>query len=146
MKFLLPLISFLIGNAGSFFKEPRQAITQQVILHIRSITILAVSAIGSLALACVGVSLLIANLAGQLDATTEFHFTYGTYLYLAMTLFFGGVLFWTLRRDTWLKAVGFQEKQQAAKKGNVLENALALIVMDFLEERQHRRQGSGPKN
>ena len=146
MKFLLPLLSFFLGNAKGFFQAPSQAITQQVILHVRSITVLIVATIGSLALSCVGVSLFISNLAGQLDAASEFHFTPGTYLYLSMTVICGGILFWTLRRDTWLKAVGFQEKQQAQKKGSPIENALALLVMDFLEERQHRRQNTTAKS
>lgn len=140
MKILLALASFLLGNAKGLFREPSQALTQQLVLRIRSITILAVSAIGSLALACVGISLLIANLAGQLDADRDFQMTAGTFLYLGMTAVFGGVLVWALRRETWLKAVGFQETRPTQKQSGALESALALIVMDFLEERQQRRQ------
>lgn len=140
MKILLALISFFLGNAKSFFREPSQALTQQLVLRIRAITVLAVTAIGSLALACVGVSLLIANLAGQLDADRDFQMTAGTFLYLGMTAVFSGVLFWALRRETWLKAAGFQEQRPTQKQSGALESALALIVMDFLEERQQRRQ------
>jgi hypothetical protein len=147
MKFLIPLLSFFLGNAKNFFREPSEAITQQVVMHARAITLLAICAIGSLALSCVGISLLIANIATQLDASSEFHFTAGTWVYLGMTLFFGLGLVITMRKETWLGSVGFAgRKEQPAKKGSPIENAIALVVMDFLEERQKRREASKNEN
>jgi uncharacterized membrane protein YuzA (DUF378 family) len=146
MKFLIPLLSFFLGNAKNFFREPSQAITQQVVMHARAITLLAICAIGSLALSCVGISLFIANLAAQLDGPGEFHFTSGTYLYLGMTVVFVIALIFTMRKETWSKSVGGGEKKEAPKKGSPIENAIALVVMDFLEERQQRRESSKNEN
>ncbi|MBO9667488.1 MAG: hypothetical protein J7501_11835 [Bdellovibrio sp.] len=142
MKFLLPLLSFLLGNAKSFIKEPTEAITQQVVMHVRAITSILVSTIGSLALGCVGLSLFIASIAGQLDKNEEFHITGGMVVYLGLTVISAGVLAYSLRRQTWLKAMGFEEKPQQAKQrqSGALENAVALLVMDFVEERQQRRK------
>lgn len=140
-KLIIPLLSFLLGNAKGFFKEPSVAITQQLVLHTRALILLAVTTLGSLALSCVGISLLIANIAGILDKGDGFEFSGGTWVYLAMTLVFGGTLIWSLRKSTWLQSVGLQEPPASqAKKGSPIENALALLVMDFVDERQRKRQ------
>lgn len=140
MKFLIPLISFFLGNAKSLFGGPSQAITQQVVLRVRAITMLAICAIGSLALGCVGLSLFIAKLATQLDSPDGFEWTTGVSVYLGMTAFFVVALIMTMRKETWLSSVGFNSPQEAPRKGSPIENAIALVVMDFLEERQQRRQ------
>ncbi len=140
MKFLLPLLSFFLGNAKSLFKEPSVALTQQLVLHVRTITILLTSAIGSLALSCVGVSLFIASIAKQADLNEDFTISPAMCIYLAMTVIFAGILFYSLRRKTWLSNLGFEEKPAPAKQSGALENAIALLVMDFVEERQSRRK------
>ena len=148
MKFLIPIISFLIGNAKTFMKEPGAALTQQLVLHIRSIGVLVIGSVGSLALFCVGLSLFIARVAGQFDASEDFHFTVSMGIYLSMTLVFGGVLLYCLRRRTWLDSLGFsdrRESEQTTKKSGALENAVALLVMDFVEERQSRREKENTK-
>jgi hypothetical protein len=35
--------------------------------------------------------------------------------------------------------LGFEEKRPAPKQTSALENAVALLVMDFVEERQKKR-------
>lgn len=139
MNFLLPIISFFIGNAKSLFKEPGIAFTQQLVLHLRALTFVLVSTIGSLALSCVGISLFIASLAGQLDKGEEFQITGGMIVYLVMTVISAGTLIFSLNKKTWLKALGFAEKPAAAKQSGALENAVALLVMDYVEERQSKR-------
>ncbi|NUN05493.1 MAG: hypothetical protein HUU57_07010 [Bdellovibrio sp.] len=143
MKFLIPLLSFLLGNAKNFMKEPTEALTQQLVLHIRSISLLLTGCVGSLALSCVGLSLFISRLAGQFDAAEEFSFTISLGIYLGMTVVFGGLLAFCLRRKTWLAAMGFADRsaaEESRKKSGALESAVALLVMDFVEERQSRRQ------
>ncbi|MNK01238.1 hypothetical protein D3C87_190330 [compost metagenome] len=140
MNFILPLLSFFMGSAKNLFKEPGVALTQQVVMHVRSLSLVIISCIGSLALFCVGVSLLIAKLAGQVDADEGFSFTSGMIVYSAMVIVSAGVLTYALRKDTWLKAVGFEQKPTEARKSGALESAVALLVMDFVEERQNRRK------
>lgn len=139
MNFLLPIISFFIGNAKSLFKEPGTAITQQLVLHLRAITFVLVSTIGSLALSCVGLSLFIASIAGQLDKGEEFQISGGMIVYLCMTVISAGVLAYSLNRKTWLKALGFAERPTPPKQSGALENAVALLVIDYIEERQNKR-------
>lgn len=139
MGFLLPLLSFFIGNAKSLFKQPTIDLTQQLVLHIRALTVVLVSTIGSLVLSCVGISFLVSNIAGQLDRSEEFAFTGGTITFSILSVVSLGILFYSLRRNTWLRAVGFEEKREAPKQSGALENAVALLVMDFVEERQKKR-------
>ena len=126
MKIILPLISFFIGNAKGLFKQPGIDLTQQVVMHLRALTLLLVSTIGSLVLSCVGISLLISSIAGQLDRAEEFHFTGGMTVYSVLTVLSVGFLLYSLRRNTWLHALGFEEQRQAPKQSGALENAVAL--------------------
>lgn len=139
MGFLIPLISFFIGNAKNLFKQPTIDLTQQLVLHIRALTVVLVSTIGSLVLSCVGISFLVSNIAGKLDAAEEFAITGGTITFAILSVFSVGVLIYSLRRNTWLRAVGFEEKREAPKQSGAIENAVALLVMDFVEERQKKR-------
>jgi hypothetical protein len=139
MNFLLPLLSFFIGNAKSLFKQPSIDLTQQVVLHLRALTLVLVSTIGSLVLSCVGISFLISNIANQLDHSEEVRFTGSMIAFLVLTVLSVGFLFYSLRRSTWLRALGFEEKRPAPKQTSALENAVALLVMDFVEERQKKR-------
>jgi hypothetical protein len=139
MGFLLPVLSFLLGNAKSLFKQPSIDLTQQVVLHVRALTLVLVSTIGSLVLSCVGISLLISSIAGQLDHAEDFHFTGGMTVFSVLTVLSVGFLFYSLRRNTWLRALGFEEQRQAPKQSGALENAVALLVMDFVDERQKKR-------
>lgn len=147
MNFLLPVISFLLGNAKSLIKEPSVAITRQLTLHLRALTFVLISTIGSLALTCVGISLFIAALASTLDSEDGFVLTAGMTVYLCMTFVSGGLLIFSLRKGTWLKAMGFQSPATPppAKQSGALENAVALLVMDYVEERQSRRQKAEPR-
>lgn len=146
LKLIIPLLSFLMGNAKSFFKEPSMALTQQLILHVRALTVVLAATVGFLAISCVGFCLFIVSIAGQVDRAEDFHITGGMGIYLTMTVlsFFG--LFMTLRRETWVKAVrrADEEKPKQKSGGSAIENAIALLVMDFVEERQSRRKKETP--
>lgn len=139
MKILLPLISFLLGTGKNFFKEPGVALTQQLVLHLRALTTMLVSTIVSLVLFCVGTSFLVSAVAKQLDSEESFVFSGGIILFSALTVISLAVLIYSLRRQTWLKTLGFEERPTPAKQSGALENAVALLVMDFVEERQNKR-------
>lgn len=145
IKLLLPLISFFMGSAQNLFKGPGVALTQQLVLHIRSLSLILISSIGSLTLLCVGLSLLINRVASQFDAEEEFYFTTGMWIYLGMSLVAAVLLVLSLKKDTWLKAVGFSSgPAKAAPQSGAIENAVALLIMDFVEERQNRRKQKEP--
>lgn len=148
MKFLIPLLSFFLGNMKGFFKETSSVITQQVVLQARALTQLLVSTVAALVFCCVGISMLIISLAKQLDSQDSFYFTDGMFLYLALSILAIGLLLYSLRKKTWLRTMSFNEKpaQGAGRQGSPLEAAIAMLVLDFVEERQKRRSETAGKD
>lgn len=142
LSFLLPILSFFAGNAKSFFKDSSEVITKQLALHLRAITFLFVTAIGSLTLSCVGISLFIVSLARQLDLEDGFVFSNSMIVYLVMSLISISVLIYSLSSKTWLEKLETEKAKPATKGSGAIENAVALLVMDFIEERQRKRDSS----
>lgn len=140
MNFILPLLSFFMGHAKSFIKEPGIAFTQQLVIHIRALTILLVAIISSLTLSLVGVSLFISSLANQLDKQEGVSFTGGMTLYLGVTLVSLAFLAYSLSHKKWLKTSGLVDKPKSERSPGTLESAISLLVMDFVQERRHRRE------
>jgi hypothetical protein len=145
MKFLIPLITLFLSNYKHLFQDKGSALTQQVILHIRAVAKVLVSAIASLVLSCVGISLLISSLATQLDKSEGFQLTNSMMVYVGMTAVSLLALFLSLRQKTWLKVMKSDEPSKSSNtKSGALESAVALLVLDFVEERQNRRKNSEP--
>ena len=142
MSFILPLLSFFMGQAKSFIKEPGVAFTQQLVLHIRSLTLLLVAIISSLTLSLVGVCLFISSLANQLDKQEELSFTGGMTLYLVVTVISLAFLAYSLSQKKWLKTSGLVEAAKPQRTAGTLESAVSLLVMDFVQERKFRRENS----
>jgi hypothetical protein len=142
MKFLIPLISFFLGNAKGFLKEPGEALTQQLVLKIRSVTILLVITIAALALSCVGISLSAVEFAKQMDLEGSFTWTTGLTTYLVLTVLSLGTLIYSLSSKAWVKQTGFSDRSSSHAKSSQrpLENAVTLLLMDYLEERKSRRE------
>ncbi len=141
-SFLLPILSFFAGNAKSFFKDSSEIITRQLALHLRAITFLLVTALGSLTLSCVGISLFIVSLAKQLEAEDGFTFSNSMIVYLVMSLISISVLIYSLKSKTWLEKLETEKPTPTPKASGAIENAVALLVMDFVEERQKKREAT----
>ena len=142
LSFLLPILSFFAGNAKSFFKDSSEVITKQLALHLRAITFLIVTAIGSLTLSCVGISLFIVSLAKQLELEDGFVFSNSMIVYLVMSLISISVLIYSLKSKTWLEKLETEKPTPTPKASGAIENAVAVVVMDFIEERQRKRESS----
>ena len=141
MKILLLLVSFLAGNMKNLFKAPGEALTKQFVLAFRALSVVILSSIGAMAVFCTGIVMFVSNIATQLDQSGEVKMTAGFGLTLALTIISLAVLIYNMREKTWLKATGFQfAEEPPAKTSGALENAIALLVMDFVKERQNRRQ------
>lgn len=145
MKFFLMIASFLIGNAGMLFKAPTTAFSQQIVLNVRALVVVILSSIGALALFCSGIFMFISHIAAQMDSGNEVRITATAVLSLLLTLISLGVLFYSLRRRTWLRATGFQEVEPAAKNTSAVETAIASLIMDYVKERETRRHHPKPE-
>ncbi len=143
MNFLLALLTFAMGQAKSFVKEPGIAFTQQLVLRIRSLTMLIVAIVGALTLSLVGVSLFIANLANQLDQKEDLTVSGGMILYLVVTVISLAFLGYNLSSKKWLQTSGLVEPSTPPPRpSSSIENAISLLIMDFVQARQQRRAQS----
>lgn len=141
MKLLLLLGSFLIGNIQSLFKNPREALTQQIILKIRALTALLLTSVGALALFCCGFYMFLSHVATQLDNSGAVQWTATLVISASLSLASLWVLIFSLRSKAWLKATGLQASsaKSSGKQTSPLENAVALLIVDFIKEREQRR-------
>lgn len=141
MKILMLLGSFILGNAKALFKNPGEALTQQIILNIRALTVVILSSIGGLALFCCGIYMLVSNVATQLDAGGPLQATATLIVASSLSLISLGVMIFSLRAQTWLRATGFQNASaKKSKQTSPIESAIALLVMDFIKERERQRE------
>ena len=77
------------------------------------------------------------DLHGTFTTTATF---YGS---LALTLITFGTICYCMGEKTWLKATGIEREEekrsQITAQTSPIENALALVITDFVQERQHQR-------
>lgn len=144
MKILMLLGSFILGNAKALFKNPGEALTQQIILNIRALTVVILSSIGGLALFCCGIYMLVNNVATQLDTHGALQATATLVVASLLSLASLGIMIYSLRAQTWLRATGFQNASSGSSKKQTspIESAIALLVMDFVKEREKQRERS----
>ncbi len=142
MNIFLALVSFLLGNAKSLFKQSSTAISQQMVLHVRAIVMLLVACIGSLAIFCTSICLFIASVASQFEKSDAFNFSTVQVIYLITVIVSLVVLVHSLRRQTWLNIMDYKQAETKSA-GSPIENALALLVVDFVESRQATRHENG---
>lgn len=141
MNLLLPLLSFLLGNAKNMFKQSGTALSQQMVLHVRAVSIVLITGIGSLVIFCTTLCFLISNVAAQLDQEEGFSFTGSTLVFSITAAISLAVLLFSLRRKTWLNTVGLQQSE-TKKTTSPIESAIALLIMDFVESRKEQRKES----
>lgn len=139
MNIFLTLVSFFLGQARAAFKQSSATITQKIVLHARAMATVVVMCLGALAVFCTSLCLLIASIAGQFEKNDDFSFSTVQSIYLLATFISLGVLLFSLRRETWLNIMGYKEAT-AGPSGSTIENALALLVVDFVESRQAQRR------
>lgn len=146
MKFLFLLFSFFLGQGKNLFKQQSTALTEQIVLNVRSLAVITLSSVGALALFCSGFYMLLSNIATQIDATGELHITATFVVGLLLTIGSLGTLVYCLKASTWLSATGFAKKparEQSRGSGSPVEAAIATLIMDFVREREQSRQRQG---
>lgn len=136
------LLAFKFGQSGGL-AEKSQALTASVLNHIRQMVVLVVIAIAALALFCVGVSMLLEDVLRNIDLHGVFTVTATFYGSLALTLVTLGTIGYCLRERTWLQVTGVEKEEEKRSSSTAqtspIENALALVITDFVQERQHHR-------
>lgn len=142
------IMAFKFGQTGGL-AEKSQALTANVVNHVRYMVMLALIAIAALALFCVGVSMLLEDVLKNIDLHGGFTSTATFYGSLILTLLTLGTIVYCMREKTWLKATGIEREEQKRAPGaaqtSPIENALALVITDFVQERQHQRTQEKPE-
>lgn len=137
------IMAFKFGQTGGL-AEKSQELTANVVNHVRHIVTIALIAIAALALFCVGVSMMLEDVLKNIDLHGAFTSTATFYGSLALTLITLGTICYCMREKTWLKVTGIEkeeEKRSQASSASTspMETALALVITDFVQERQHQR-------
>ena len=154
MNNILKIIEIFMGMAtarASGFLEDTQGIPKKLVNNIRQLVIILVVTLGSLALFCIGVTIAVTNLLKQLDETNTFTWTAtftGGVIVLALTLI---AMFICLREKTWMKASGFarverEDEPLPPPTASPLEEAVGMLIKDFVMERENNRQNHVSKN
>lgn len=140
MNLLVPLLTFLAGNAQSFLKSSGQQISVQVTEQIRSIVSLVIILVFALVLSCVSLSMFIVRLAAHLEDPQDNIASPSMIVFLVATIVSMSVLIYFSTKKSWNKKTTLPPTAKATKPSGAMENALALLVMDFIEERQAKRE------
>jgi hypothetical protein len=138
------IIGLISGKGAAGLSEKSIALSEAVVNRIRQIVILIVVAIGALAIFCVGVSIAVNDLLKNIDLHGQITFSatlMGSSLLIGITL---GILFYCLREKTWMTLTGIErekreERQKSTPAVSPIENAIALLITDFVEERNRQR-------
>jgi len=139
MSWLMQILQLLLN--GQSLKDKSQAFTEQWLNSIRQLVLLLVVTIIGMVLFCVAVSFAVKeglSLADNGGFTWSAFFTGSVVLAITslITIFYG------LSKARWLSAVGMQEKKSVPPAPSPIEEALALVIKDFVKEREFQREHS----
>lgn len=107
-----------------------QTISKQVMATVRKLIVFVIIALACMALFCVGVSMVVIDVANQIEKPL----IVGSILaVLSLSIFFI-----CLSQKAWMKAAAIKSESNKSTTSPV-EEALALLIKDIVEERQMKR-------
>lgn len=144
LNLFLPLLSFFAGNTKSFVESTTEQITLKVALQMREFLILIFLGVASLVLVIVGTSMFTVELANIFEQENELHWSASLSIFLSLTVVSAVGLYVSLKSANWQKAASKkinlpQSQPKESKPSSPIESAVALLIMDFVEERQANR-------
>lgn len=152
MKWVAMVMSFIMGNMQKHslgIKDSAMEIFDEVVFKSRSAVMLTLAAFAAIIILCGGLFMAIIQATTQYDLTGQVFFssTIAVGLILAaLSLITCAIVFtqaWpgirTHRASQLNKAADEALKQQQTAKPSGLDQALALLVMDFVKEREANR-------
>jgi hypothetical protein len=147
MSMLIKIFEMFLGfTGGKGLFEKSQFFTQQVVNNIRQMVIIFIVTLASLALFCIGLSMAIENYVRQMDRNHffEWTFTFSGGLILAGSTLIALII--CLHERTWMRVMSFEKKKpkEAPPKSHPIEDAISLLIIDYVQERQAKRQPPSP--
>ncbi len=107
-----------------------QGASRQLVLHSRKLIIVGLIALASTALFCVGIAMVVVELAQKIENPVMVGSILAGIALVALYL--------SLRKKQWLKTANVEEKTVSKEPGPI-ELALALLITDIVTERQQQR-------
>lgn len=118
-----------------------QASTKQIITAARRLVIIALISLGAMALFCVGIAMIVIDLAHEIDHPVLVGSVLAVISLIAMLV--------GLRQKAWVKASAPKEEDESPRVASPVEQALAMLIMDIVSERQAKRsspmENDGPR-
>jgi hypothetical protein len=111
-----------------------QNLSRQFLLLLRKFLILTLVALGSVLLFCVGVAIVVVDLARYIERPAL--------LGGALALLAGITIMICLRQRAWLKVADLPDAGSLPKGPGPMEQALALLITDLVEERKAKRNAT----
>lgn len=136
LKLVSHLFSYFAGKYMSAFKSNTDFLTESIILKIRKISLL----LGLMIAAAVGIALsgaMALQSIGLMLDSAGFVYLSGFFLASVGGLALFAILFAVAsRKKFWVKA---EKRMPPAHKASAMEEALSLLIMDFVKEREFKR-------
>lgn len=145
MKWFSLLISFLVGKFNSYrppsLKESAMAVLEELAYKSRKPAALIFAGVFCLLLLCGGFFMTVIDLTNQFDREGFVRFTAGLGAGLFLVVLNLGILTWVFT-SAWPGAKEHSEARHNPPRvaPSSLEQALAALVMDFVKEREFKRE------
>jgi hypothetical protein len=134
-------LNYFLGKKN-FIGEKSLEISAEILNQLRRILILVVMTVGSLALFCMGMSYLLERFLNNLDNGQSL-FSPSIWFILGFLTICIGVMVYATRKQNWLDIFKAEKKEAAPPApagGNAIENVLSLLILDFIKERELKRE------
>ena len=136
---MIEILLKVLGLVTNFLSAKSQSLSTQVINSLRKIIVFIIVSLGAMTLFCVGISLLVNHLAERMETNQPLIFNGTVGLGLSLSLLSLMVFIYCLSQKTWQQAVSNREEKKYIGPSPI-EEALGLLIKDFVMERQLKRQ------
>ncbi len=153
-KLLEPFVSLFLGQRHSL-TEKSLKLSAEILNQLRRVLGLVGILFGSLLLFCMGVHYFIDRTLTQLDSGS-FSFSPSMYFLLVFILLCLGGIMYAINKTVWTAAFKKDEDETNLKNqsqsgnnlnANPIETAVSLLILDFIKEREAKREAqSNHKN
>jgi Na+/proline symporter len=140
-------LNYFLGKKN-LLGEKSLEISAEILNQMRRILILVVMTMGSLALFCMGMGHLIERFLNNID-NGQALFTPSIWFILGFLVICAGIMVYATRKQNWLDI--FQREKKVAAPSQLpqgsgqLESVLSLLILDFIKEREQKREQQNEK-
>lgn len=145
MKWLSLLFSFFLGKfnlsrpQGLSFKESINLLFDEIAYRSRKPAMLALGGLVCVTLLCGGFFMGLIDLTNQYDQEGAVRATAGSITGFALAAIAIGIFTWIFK-SAWPGVKAVEKTEEAKENPSGLEQALTLLVMDFIKEREFKRE------